>query len=82
MALPKLKNSRGFYKGGVVKILDDVELLFSHEMLEKILLLHNTGYKIEELSEYMKRDPDEIFLALFHLSRQGYEIAPIGKRFK
>ena len=82
MALPKLKRKGGFYSGEIVTLFDDLVIDFSQEMLDEILIQYNTGYSPEEIAEYTKRDPDEIFLALFHLSRKGKEVHPIGKRIR
>lgn len=82
MSLPKLSNNKGFFGGKVVTLFDDLVLLFSEEMLDEIVDKHNAGYSFEEIAKYTKRDPDEIFLALFHLARQGYVVRPVGKRLK
>ena len=74
MGLPK---ERAFYDGGLTPILNDVTLLFSGSMLDAILEKHNAGYSLEQIAEYVGRDPDEVFLAIFHLGRQGYEIRKI-----
>ena len=82
MGLPKLTKRKSFFSGGVIRLFEDANLVFSGSMLNEILEKHNEGYSFEEIGEYLKRDPDEIFLALFHLARQGYEIRPVGKRLK
>ena len=82
MGLPKLTERKTFFSGGIVRLFDDANIDFSGSMLNEILEKHNEGYSFEEIGEYLKRDPDEIFLALFHLARQGYEMKPVGKRFK
>lgn len=82
MALPKLESKGGFYGGGIVQLFQDLTIEFSGNMLDKILIQYNAGYSIEDIAEYTKRDPDEIFLALFHLARQDNDIRPVGKRFK
>ena len=82
MGLPKLTEKKTFFSGGIIRLFEDVNLVFSGSMLNEILEKHNLGYSLEEISEYLNRDPDEIFLALFHLARQGYEIRPLGKRLK
>ena len=82
MGLPKLTKRKTFFGGGIIRLFEDANLVFSGSMLNEILEKHNLGYSLEEISEYLNRDPDEIFLALFHLARQGYEIRPLGKRLK
>ena len=82
MGLPKLKPKGGFYGGGIVQLFNDLTIDFTGDMLDEILIKYNAGYSIEEIAEYTKRDPDEIFLALFHLARQGKEILPFAKRIR
>lgn len=82
MALSKLESRGGFYGGGIIRLFEDLTIEFSGNMLDEILIHYNTGYSIEEIAEYTKRDPDEIFLALFHLARKDNDIRPVGKRFK
>lgn len=69
-----------FFDGGICYILDDLNLVFAGDMLKEILSLYNLGYSVEEIGEYFERDPDEIFLALMHLARQGVKVRKIGRR--
>lgn len=50
---------------------EDLELAFEQEDLEVITRKWNTGWKLEQIAEEHKRDPDEIFLAIFHQAREG-----------
>lgn len=79
--LGRPKNFSGFYEGGLVELFDDLTIIFSGSMLDEILKQYNAGKTFEEIAKYMKRDPDEIFLALFHLARQNKKIRPVGKRY-
>jgi hypothetical protein len=82
MALPKLEETEGFYGGGIVQLFNDLSIEFSGDMMKEIKKRYNEGYSFEEIGEYTKRDPDEIFLALFHIARQDGDIRPVGRRFK
>lgn len=82
LSLPKLKSKGGFYSGKIIRLFQDLVLDFTESMLEEIQVQYNAGYSPEEIAEYTKRDPDEIFLALFHLAREGKEIRPLAKRVR
>nr|WP_289038234.1 hypothetical protein [uncultured Allobacillus sp.] len=74
MGLPK---ERSFFGGGIVQLFSDLVTEFSGEMLTEILDKYNKGYSFDEIAEYTGRDPDEVFLAIFHMARQGYEVRKI-----
>src|SRR5690625_859426 len=50
---------------------DELETAFVEDDLETITEKWNLGYNIERIAEEHKRDPDEIFLAIFHQAREG-----------
>lgn len=50
---------------------EELELAFEKQDLERITKKWNHGYAIVDIAEEHKRDPDEIFLALFHQARVG-----------
>ena len=60
--------------------MDDMNLCFAGEMLAEIKELYNKGYTVEQIGRYFDRDPDEIFLGLFHLARKGEKIRKFGRR--
>ncbi|MFC4403292.1 hypothetical protein [Gracilibacillus xinjiangensis] len=39
--------------------------------MEIVTELFNEGYEPEQIGEALKRDPDEIFIALFHQAIEG-----------
>jgi hypothetical protein len=50
-------------------LLDDLEFGMSKEQLNRILELHNKGWKFEKIARFENRDPYEVICALLHLSR-------------
>lgn len=54
-----------------VIVLDGLDFLWDSEELREVALMWKKGFSIYYMSEYLKRDPDEILLALMHLSRVG-----------
>lgn len=50
---------------------EDLELAFERNDLEIITDKWNNDYSIEQIAKEHKRDPDEIFLAIFHQAREG-----------
>jgi hypothetical protein len=50
-------------------LLDDLEFGMSKEQLNRILELHNKGWKFEKIAKFENRDPYEVICALLHLSR-------------
>lgn len=79
IGIPKRRNL-GEGSWGFTRILDDCELYFSEEMLENIRKFYNEGHPIEKISNYLRRDADEIFLAIFHLARKGKIKLPFAYR--
>ncbi|MDY0395392.1 hypothetical protein ACFSMW_13355 [Virgibacillus halophilus] len=65
---------------GLVKCFCDLELNFSIGVLRDITNLWEDGHDVEDIAEATKRDPDEIFLALFEQSRHGKTKRPFGRR--
>lgn len=54
-----------------VFVLEDLELVFSKKQLKGLTKMWNGGSDMTFIAKQYKRDPDEIFLALFHQSRKG-----------
>lgn len=50
---------------------EDLEPAFEQEELGIITEKWNQGFSFEQIAEEHGRDPDEIFLAIFHQARQG-----------
>lgn len=50
---------------------EDLELAFERADLNDITKQWNNGKCIHEIAYAYKRDPDEVFLALFHQAREG-----------
>lgn len=67
--------------GGVIRINDDLEDYFSVALLHEITELWNDGYKLEDIADVYHKNPDEIFLALFHQSRNDKTHRAFGRRF-
>ncbi|MGJ9460084.1 hypothetical protein [Oceanobacillus sp. CF4.6] len=65
---------------GVVYCLGDLDPAFSEVLLEEVTELYEMGYEPEEIGSLLHRDPDEIFIALFHQSRHGKTKRLFGKR--
>lgn len=70
------------YTGKLVRILPEAELFFVDYLLVEIGNLYRDGYTPEVIGESLNRDPDEIFLALFHLSKQDESIEPFARRIR
>ncbi|MFA1820579.1 hypothetical protein ACDX78_10410 [Virgibacillus oceani] len=51
--------------------LEDLELAFPKKQLQQITKEWNSGWSIESIAENIQRDPDEVFLALFHQARKN-----------
>lgn len=70
-------NTRGAYIGYLNKekeyvfCNEELETAFEKEDLQLITDKWNLGRDIEEIASEHNRDPDEIFLALFHQAREG-----------
>lgn len=52
-------------------ILDDLEFAWKVSHIEKVKRMWKEGNSFKEICEEFKRDPDEIFLLLFHLARSS-----------
>lgn len=63
---PNLKEGRSY-----VFCHEDLELAFEKRDLELITEKWNQGANIFKIAEEHKRDPDEVFLAIFHQARKG-----------
>ncbi|RDW17610.1 hypothetical protein CWR48_13925 [Oceanobacillus arenosus] len=57
--------------GGYTYCLEELELAFPNEQLEEITERYNNGAHVAQIAHEIKRDPDEVFLALFHQGRHG-----------
>lgn len=57
--------------GDYVFVLEDLELAFPADHLKEITKMWNDGASAEFIAKQYRRDPDEIFLALFHQARKG-----------
>lgn len=64
--------------GGYVYALEDLELAFNKKQLSQITMEWNNGKDIKEIASKHKRDPDEVFLGLFHQARNGNVIRPFA----
>lgn len=62
----------------IVWIFDDIDRAFTWGLLCDITEQWESGKTIEEIAKKYRRDPDEIFLALFHMARQGKVTRPFG----
>lgn len=63
-----------------VFILEDLELAFPKQQLEEITYQWNNGMELEHIAEFHKRDPREVFLALFHQADKGLVTRPFAYR--
>jgi len=59
---------------------DELELAFEENDLKEITDKWNRGYDIELIAKQHKRDPDEIFLAIFHQARKNKITRKINAR--
>ena len=50
---------------------EELETAFERVELEEITRKWNLGFSFEEIAIEHQRDPDEIFLAVFHQAREG-----------
>lgn len=50
---------------------EDLELAFEKDALAEITEMWNVGIKIDDIAIKFRRDPDEVFLAIFHQARAG-----------
>lgn len=83
--VPNVSNHSGLRKTKAkdyVILLDSLEFAFPKHQLDQIADEWNAGMDLELLSKKYKRVIDEMFLALFHLSRQGKIKRPLAKEIK
>jgi len=77
----KKVNQKIRYKdSGLVRLLDDIDLMIGDEFLNAIGELYQEGYSPEEIGQGLGIDPDKIFISLFHLVREGRDLRPIAER--
>lgn len=55
----------------VIVILQDVEFAWNKEDISKVKQMWNENYSLKEIIEFIKREGDEVFLLLLHLSRKN-----------
>jgi len=67
-------------KYNYVFCLEELELAFEDFVLDRITEAWESGDSIERIAWREKRDPDEIFLALFHQARERKITRPFGFR--
>lgn len=65
-ATPLLKKGKKY-----VFCNEDLEPAFEQDEIDIIAEKWNQGFSFEEIAEEHMRDPDEIFLAIFHQAREG-----------
>lgn len=68
------KNSLDYYmqrepRDQRVIVLEELDFVWDKSELKKLRDLWNEGAPLEEISESLDRDGDEVFLALIHLAR-------------
>ena len=56
---------------GLIYCLSDLNIIFSESLLDEVTELYERGYKLEEIGNLLDRDPDEIFIGLFHQARNN-----------
>lgn len=66
----------------VITLLDDMELKISEALFQEVIELYEDGHSVEAIGEAIKRDPDEIFIVLFHAVRNGYKLKAFAKRVR
>jgi len=53
-------------------VLEGLDFIWDEDELKQLAWMNDEGYSIQEMNQIFKReDPDEIFLALFHLAKTG-----------
>jgi len=65
-----------------VFVLEDLELAFPRKQLSEITKRWNKGEELEDIAKSIERNPDEVFLALFHQSRYDRTKRPFAWRYK
>lgn len=68
-------------RDNIIYCLQDMDEVFSSHLLEAITDLHEEGYQVHTIANAINRDPDEVFIALFHQARQGKITRAIGCLF-
>ncbi|WP_106494922.1 hypothetical protein [Lentibacillus sp. Marseille-P4043] len=66
--------------GALVYCLSDLEIIFSEGLINEVTILYEQGHEPEEIGQAINRDPDEVFIALFHQARQGRINRSFAKR--
>ncbi|MGY0692647.1 hypothetical protein ACW2QC_07610 [Virgibacillus sp. FSP13] len=66
--------------GALVYCLSDLEIIFSEGLIKEVTDLYEAGHCPEEIGQAINRDPDEVFIALFHQARQGKIDRAFAKR--
>lgn len=69
-------------KWKLVKLLHDLELNFSEQMLLEVTNDYNDGMDINDIAEKYNLEPDRIFIALFHQARRDKITRPYAKKLK
>ncbi|MFD2133314.1 hypothetical protein ACFSKI_19045 [Pseudogracilibacillus auburnensis] len=59
---------------------EELEPVFERHALEAISEKWNRGCSIEQIAIEYERDPDEIFLAIFHQAREGKIVRKLNYR--
>ena len=63
-------------------VLEDLELAFYKEQLDRITKRWNNGESLDKISRTEQRETDEVFLALFHQARKGKITRPFALRLE
>lgn len=66
--------------GRIVRLFPDMEQFIGESLLSEIHELYNKGHTPEEIGKATGWQPDEIFLVLVHLAREGFELREFAKR--
>lgn len=66
-------NNAAYLKEGLEYVFcnEDLEPAFERTDMETITNKWNNGESLHDIAKVHKRDPDEIFLAIFHQAREG-----------
>lgn len=63
-------------------IFEELELAFTKEQLNRILMLWNNGEEIEDIASKERRKPMEVFLSINYMAWKGRKITrPFAYRF-
>lgn len=52
-------------------VLENLNFFWKNSKLRELKKLWDKNFSMEYMAHYFKRDPDEIFLALFHMAREN-----------